>query len=120
MTRTMMFLRSLLLCGFLASSLIAADPARVGFSADDFSLKDTAGKTHTLAGYKDKKAVVIVFLGTQCPINNAYLRILAELHQKYAEKGVQLLGINSNRHDTPERVAEHAKKHEVLFPILKD
>ena len=115
-----MFPRSLILCGFLVSPLFAANPARVGFTADDFSLKDTTGKTHSLAGYKDKKAVVIVFLGTQCPINNAYLPVLAELHQKYVAKGVQLLGINSNRHDTPERVAEHAKKHEVPFPILKD
>ena len=80
-----MYLRSLLLCG-LASSQMAAEPARV----ENFTLQDSAGKTYSLDGCKDKKAVVVVFLGTQCPVNNAFLPVLAELHQKYADQGVQL------------------------------
>ncbi len=115
-----MYSRSLLLCGLLVGSLSAAEPARAGLTVEEFSLKDAAGKTVAFSDYKDRKAVVVVFLGTQCPINNAFLPILAEMHQKYADKGVQFLGVNSNRHDSPERVAEHAKKHDLPFPVLKD
>ncbi len=115
-----MYFRTLLLGGLLVCSTSAAEPSRVGLAVGDFSLKDSAGKAISLADYKDRKAVVVVFLGTQCPINNAFLPVLIELQQKYGDKGVQVLGINSNRHDTPERVAEHAKKHELPFPILKD
>ena len=69
---------------------------------------------------KEKKAIVVVFLGTECPVNNAFLPVLADLHRVYGPKGVAFLGINSNRQDTPDRVAVHARKAEVPFPVLKD
>src|SRR5262249_25210173 len=72
------------------------------------------------ADLRDKKAVVVVFLGTECPVNNAFLPTLAELHRQYAPKGVQFLGVNANLQDTPERVAAHARKHALPFPVLKD
>jgi peroxiredoxin len=69
---------------------------------------------------KSKKAVVVVFLGTECPVGNKFLPTLAGLHGEYADKGVQFLVVNSNVQDTPERVAAHARKYEVPFPVLKD
>jgi len=86
-----------------------------------FELKDPRdNKTVTLAGLKDGKAVVVVFLGTQCPINNAFLPELARLHKAYASRGVHFVGINANEQDSAAAVAEHARKNEVPFPILKD
>ena len=41
-------------------------------------LKDTKGETVTLAQFKDHKAVVVFFVGTECPINNAYAPRLAD------------------------------------------
>jgi peroxiredoxin len=100
-----------------------ADPpeaASIGRKIPNFTLNDTAGKPCALDDFKDKKAVVVLFLGTECPINNAYLPRLAELHKEYAAKGVQFLAINANEPDTADRVAEHAKKHAIPFPVLKD
>jgi peroxiredoxin len=86
-----------------------------------FALKDAGDqKTVSLADFKDKKAVVVVFTGTECPISNAYLPRLAELHKEYASKGVQFLAVNSNSQDTADVVAAHAKKFEIPFPVLKD
>lgn len=115
-----MLLRSLLLCSLFVSTAPGAEPAKVGFKADDFNLRDTAGQTHSLSGCKDKKAVALVFLGTQCPINNAFLPVLAELHRTYSEKGVQFFAVNANRHDMPDAIAAHAKKFEIPFPVLRD
>jgi peroxiredoxin len=95
-------------------------PSQVGKKIDNFALKDTAGKTWALADLQDKKAVVVVFIGTQCPINNQFMPRLAELHAAYAGKGVQFLAVNANRHDTPEAIAEHARKHKLPFPVLRD
>jgi peroxiredoxin len=92
----------------------------VGKTVADFTLRDTAGKEVSLASFKDKKAVVVVFLGTQCPINNQFLPRLAELHKEFANKGVQFLAINANIQDTPQRIAEHAKKQKIPFPVLRD
>ncbi len=101
----------------VAVPTFAADaPRRVS----DFSLRDTADKPHSLAEFKDKKAVVVVFLGTECPISNAYQPRLAELHKEFAPNGVAFLAINSNWQDTPLRVTGHAKEHGTPFPVLKD
>ncbi|MFL5242312.1 MAG: redoxin domain-containing protein [Gemmataceae bacterium] len=87
---------------------------------ESFTLKDASGKNVSLADFKDKKAVVVVFLGTECPINNAYAPRLAELSKTYADKGVPFLAINSNSQDTPERITKHVKEFAIPFPVLKD
>jgi peroxiredoxin len=97
-----------------------SDPAPAGKKIDDFTLPDTAGKNWSLAALKDRKAVVVVFLGTECPINNAYLPRLAELSRQYEPKGVGFVAINANRQDGPEAVSEHARKNGLPFPVLKD
>ncbi len=108
---------------FLASRLRSADPAPKDrpTSVAPFTLKDPRDQSEVrLSDLKDKKAIVVVFLGTECPISNQFLPELAHLHKEYSERGVQLLGINSNRQDTPDLVAKHARKNKVPFPVLKD
>src|ERR1700730_13424709 len=58
-----------------------AKPVR---KSDNFTLKDSAGKAWALNDVKESKAVVVLFLGTECPINNAYLPRLVELNKEYA------------------------------------
>ncbi len=95
----------------------AASEGRV----ENFTLPEPlTGKNVSLADFKDKKAFVLVFMGTECPINNSYMPRLAAFHKEFAGQGVQFLGINANLQDTPDRVAAHAKKFEAAFPILKD
>jgi hypothetical protein len=77
-------------------------------------------KTIDLGKWKDSKAIVVVFLGTECLLSNNYIAELAGLHRTYSSKGVRFLGINANRQDTPARIAAHARKHDVAFPVVKD
>src|SRR5262249_49519895 len=87
----------------------------------DFRLKDPRDDREVhFADLKDRKAVVLVFLGTECPLSNAFVPVLAGLSREYVDKGVAFLGINANSQDTPARVAEHARQNEVPFPVLKD
>lgn len=94
--------------------------APVGKTIAPFRLPDGTGKTWASGDGTDVKAQVVVFLGTECPINNAYLPRLAELHRTYSPRGVRFVGINANRQDSAQRVAEHARQHAVPFPVLKD
>ncbi len=117
---------------FLVGGLLAVLSGRVVWSADkpaatvgkpvaDFTLTDPRDQTPVaLAHFKDKKAVVVVFVGTECPVNNAYMPRLVELHKQYAPQGAQFLAINANVQDTPARVARHAQQHGLPFPVLKD
>jgi peroxiredoxin len=95
-------------------------PPALGKKIADFTLTDVRdGKKVSPAELKEK-AVVVVFVGTECPINNAYMPRLVELHQEFSKKGVAFLAVNANSQDTPERVAKHAKDHELPFQVLKD
>jgi peroxiredoxin len=108
-----------LLSGHPAPRADTAPPA--ARKVEGFALKDPRDQgAVSLADFKDRKAVVVVFVGTECPVNNAFLPVLAELHKEYAPRGVAFVAVNSNHQDTPERVAAHARKYAVPFPVLKD
>jgi peroxiredoxin len=108
----------------LAAAMLAfIVPATVhaGPNAVKFKLNGVDGKAWSLdADAKGKKAVVVVFIGTQCPVNNAYMPRLVELEKEYRDKGVQFVAINANEHDTVETIKEHAKKFGLTFPVLRD
>src|ERR1051325_2235344 len=97
---------------------LAADPPAKAIAS--FKLNDITGKEWSLEDRKDKKAIVIAFIGTQCPVNNAYMPRLVELEKTYRDKGVQFVAINANEHDTPAAIAAHAKKFGLTFPVLRD
>ena len=78
------------------------------------------GKTLDLKGAKDAKGFVVVFLGTQGPINNEYIPELNRIDKEYAPRGIRVVGVNANKQDAPAAVAEHAKKFAARFPIVKD
>ena len=92
----------------------------VGAVVPDFSLKDIHRRPRSLDGFKDKKAFVVVFVDTECPMANLYVPTLIELHKEYAGKGVQFLAINSSNQDSFVSVSAHAQEREVPFPVLKD
>src|SRR5438552_1752069 len=116
MRSTLACLALILLAGTTLPQAANSPPRKIG----NFHLKNTAGISWALDDLKGKKAIVVVFLGTQCPVNNAYVPRLAELHKEYADKGVQFLAVNANEHETPQSIAEHAKKFAIPFPVLRD
>ncbi|MFO7446816.1 MAG: thioredoxin family protein [Ignavibacteriaceae bacterium] len=87
---------------------------------ENFSLKDYNGKAHSLADYKKSKAIVLIFVSTQCPISNAYNTRMAELQKKYSSKEVTFLGINSNKQESISEIKSHAEENKLGFAVLKD
>lgn len=104
----------------LPSLALAAEASRVGNRIENFTLPDFHGKSHSLADYADSKLVVVAFTGTECPLAKLYAPRLEELHQEFASRGVQFLGINSNQQDSITKIASYARLHGTTFPILKD
>ncbi len=97
----------------------AGSPA-VGAKVDSFTLPDIHRRPKALTDYRDQKAIVVVFLGTECPLANLYLPTLVALNTEYAPRGVQFLAINSNCQDSFLEVSAHAQEHNLPFPVLKD
>lgn len=101
----------------LALPIMASDgPKKV----EDFKLEDYNGVKHALSDYKNSKAIVLMFIATQCPVSNAYNARMVELYKDYSKKDVAVVGVNSNKQESVEEIKEHAKAHGFEFTVLKD
>jgi peroxiredoxin len=104
----------------LSAAAVAATPA-VGAAAPDFQLTTIDGKSFSLSSEaKSHKAVVVMFISTQCPYSNAYNDRMRDMASAYASKGVLFVGINSNKNEDAATASSHAKAHGHTFPIMKD
>ena len=108
----------------LTSTAAATDkpPAKsnIGQTVGSFSLKDYRGKSHSLADFKNRKLLVVAFLGTDCPLAKLYGLRLGKLQREFEAKGVAFVGVNSNCNDSITAISAHASKHKIDFPVLKD
>jgi peroxiredoxin len=109
-------LRSISILVFLAVTAFAGTPVKV----ENFSLNDYNGKQVSLADFKDAKAIVLMFISTECPVSNAYNERMASLYNDYQGKKIAIVGINSNKEEGAEEIKAHAQEHSFGFPILKD
>src|SRR5262249_22755362 len=95
-------------------------PPAIGAKVADVAMTDVSGRRRTLIEFKSKKAIVVVFVGTECPIANLYFPTFAEMQKRYANQGVQFLAINSNDQDSFADVVAHARDRKLPFPVVKD
>jgi peroxiredoxin len=97
----------------------------LGIKAPDFSLPDTQGMTVSLSDFKDAPAFLVVFMCNHCPFVKHILDEFVKFVQEYQQKGVAVVGINSNDvacflEDRPEMMAKIAIEKKFTFPYLYD
>ena len=97
----------------------------LGTTAPDFKLPDTNGKTVSLADFRDKPALLVLFICNHCPYVQHIRAGLAQLARDYLPRGVAIVGINANDvanypDDSPARMKEEVKAAGYLFPYLYD
>ncbi|MCS7471193.1 redoxin domain-containing protein [Stieleria sp. ICT_E10.1] len=92
----------------------------IGMKVADFTLDNCYGKSVSLSHFDDRQAIAIVFLGTECPLAKLYGPRLTDIQQRYADRGVQVVGINSNTQDSLTELAAYVHRHAIGFPMLKD
>ena len=68
----------------------------IGAVAPDFSLPATDGKTYSLADFADADALVVFFTCNHCPYVVGSDEVTRATAEKFADKGVAFIGINSN------------------------
>ncbi|MBX3411636.1 MAG: redoxin domain-containing protein [Pirellulales bacterium] len=107
----------------LCSRPAAAEEARqttLGKQIDGFTLDDIWGKEHTLADLADSKAIVVVFLGTECPLARLYAPRINELATEYRDQGVAFLAVDPNRQDSIAEMQNYSRVYNLGVPFLKD
>lgn len=93
-----------------------------GRKAPEFTLKTFDGKTVKLADYKGK-IVVLEWLNIDCPFVKYHYekaKTMIDLANKYKNKNVVWLTINSTSSTTPEANKQFAEQHKLPYPILDD
>ncbi len=118
----MRLLGTWLILSALTAPLHAADTplSPLGKTIANFKLQDFRGAWHALDDYSDKQLVVVVFLGTECPLAKLYAPRLMELAKEYEPRGAAFVGIDSNEQDSLAEIAHYARVHKFDFPLLKD
>ena len=118
--KAILFVTWLSIAGLVPSASAGPPPTALGSRVADFRLRSVEGRDVALYDFRGKQAAVLVFLGTDCPLGDLYLPRLEAIAREYDEKGVVVLGIDSNAGATAEGVARHAKEFGATFPILLD
>ena len=85
-----------------------------------FSLADTAGRVHTPAEWNGKRAVVLFFLTTDCPLCNNYVPELNRIAQTFSSRGVAFYGVQGDATIADADVRRHVKDYAYTFPYLFD
>ena len=98
----------------------------LGTKAPDFSLPDVvSGRTLSLADFKQKHALLVMFICRHCPFVKHLEHAIAALGHDYAASALGIVAISSNdavAHpaDAPESLAEQAREIGFVFPYLYD
>jgi peroxiredoxin len=102
-----------------------AERLAIGAKAPDFSLPGVDGRTYSLASFKDKPVLGVMFTCNHCPYVQAYEDRLIAIQRDCAARGVALVAINANDltlhpdDDFPHMV-ERARAKAYNFPYLRD
>jgi len=97
----------------------------LGTAAPDFRLPDTNRTTVSLADFKDKPALLVIFMCNHCPYVKHIRAGLAQFAKEYQPRGVAIVGISSNDaanypEDSPAKMAAEVKSAGYIFPYLYD
>src|SRR5437773_8666995 len=97
----------------------------LGTKAPDFSLPDTNSKSVSLADFKNAPALLVMFLCNHCPYVQHIAFTLGKVAREYQDKGVAVVGINSNDGqkypaDSPAMMRQEVRRVGYTVPYLYD
>jgi peroxiredoxin len=97
----------------------------LGTKAPGFSLVNIDGKVVSLSDFNDSPALLVIFMCNHCPFVKHLADPLALFTAEYLNKGVSVIGINSNDvanypADSPEQMVAEAEARGYQFPYLYD
>lgn len=99
--------------------------ADLGMKAPSFTLPDVYGNLVSLDDFRDKKALLVMFISRHCPYVQHVKHELARLGRDYADKSIGIVAICSNDirsypEDSPEKLARMAEELGFTFPVCFD
>jgi peroxiredoxin len=99
----------------LALSFVALNARPVGFE-----LRDTDGARHTAEEWRARKAVVLFFTMTDCPLANGYVPEMNRMRAAYEARGVAFYAVQADNTASDATVKKYAQEFGYTFPMLND
>jgi peroxiredoxin len=102
---------------FLLPAMLVATPRF------DFALMDTVGVRHTASEWTQARAVVLFFVGVDCPLSNEYAPEMNRLDAEYEPRGVRVYAVASDATAAAgdvDAVRRYAKAFALRMPVLLD
>lgn len=82
--------------------------------------RDLDGRAHTPLAQPGRKATVLFFLLTDCPISNAYAPEIGRICTEYADKQVSSFVVHADPDVTTDAAKKHAQEYRLPCPVLID
>ena len=97
----------------------------LGTEAPSFTLADPEGNSFDLSKQQIDRGLLVIFMCNHCPYVIHIREQLVQRIREYQGQGITVVAINSNDYithpdDSPERMAQDAKKIGYTFPYLVD
>ena len=101
----------------LGTILCAAAGASV---RSQFALRDTRNVLHTPDEWNGKKAIVVFFTTTDCPLSNNDVPEMNRTRRDYESRGVAFYAVQADTTIANADVVQHTKDYQFSFPVLLD
>jgi len=85
-----------------------------------FELRDTKGAVHRPEEWRGKRAVVLFFMMTDCPLANGYVPEMNRLRAIYEPRGLAFYAVQSDNTVSEAVVQKYAQEFGYSFPVLND
>ncbi len=109
-----------LLFGMFNTAMSADRKPAVGDSIGELRFKDIRGLPRSMTDLGKKRAYVLVFTTTQCPLVRRTMPKLIDLDARFGPKDVQIVAVNVGAEDTIRDMAAQAIEFDAVFPFVKD
>ena len=83
----------------------------IGLRLPDLKFTDINGRTFSLSDLREKRAVVIAFTNTTCPLCKKYAPTLAALEKQFADQQVAFVFVNATSNEKPEAIRAAIASH---------
>lgn len=103
-----------------AGQEVPASQVQIGGKVANVELQSLAGQAVRLYDFAGQNGTLVIFVATRCPVSNDYNQRMAEVARDYMARGFAVIGINSNRTEPADEVAQHAAEKGLGFAVVKD
>src|ERR1700733_4998260 len=99
---------------------VIACAAAFGAQRPQFALRDTGQVVHSPEEWNGKKAIVVFFTTTDCPLSNNEVPEMNRTQRDYQSRGVAFYAVQADTTIAEADVMQHTKDYQFTFPVLFD